>query len=330
MDAWLAVVLLAATLPCLPFLSHQIRKVSERAVLYVCRTQKPVCTHHFKNTTRVLPGGTAALLAHTVRPSPSLLLPNDASRAILNDGKLVRILLRAGGDPNQADIRGRTPAMAAALRGDRDLLECLTKHGARLSSVNSDGRTATFFAAMNGHVECLAFVIDECDGLDAIAAADARDSSGCTPLWTAAAHSHLETVQYLARRGASPDVRDVTGTSAAWMAAGSGNAPCLGALLEAGADGNLANEDGLTPTLIAAQGGHANCLRMLAAAGADLGSRDFAGNSAAAFAAMGGHLCCLEVSFGCEIGGENTACRFFFLTYGLGSGGGALSLSARS
>lgn len=206
------------------------------------------------------------------------------------------MLIGVGADVNQSDDRGRTPAMAAALRGDRSLLECLSANGAHLSSVNSDGRSTAFFAAMNGHVDCLAFAVNENHGPEAVAMVDVRDSIGCTPLWTAAAHGHLETVRYLTHLGALPNASDVTGTSAAWMTAGSGNAPCLGALLEAGADGNLANEDGLTPALIAAQGGHANCLRMLAAAGADLGLRDLAGNSAAAFAAMGGHLGCLEVS----------------------------------
>lgn len=205
------------------------------------------------------------------------------------------MLITAGADINEADDRGRTPAMAAALRGDRPLLECLSEHGARLSFVNSDGRSAAFFAAMNGHVDCLAFAVDDSHGPEAATMLDSPDSIGCTPLWTAAAHGHLDTVRYLTRRGASPNASDVTGTSAAWMTAGSGNAPCLRALLEAGADGDIANEDGLTPALIAAQGGHSNCLRILADAGADLGLRDLAGNSASAFAAMGGHLPCLKV-----------------------------------
>lgn len=202
--------------------------------------------------------------------------------------------------------------MAAALRGDLSLLKFLSVNGANLSMRNSDGRSAVFFTAMNGHVDCLAFVVDHDNNSSSgngdgcgkptstsAAAADATveatDKIGCTPLWTAAAHGHLEVVKYLTRRGASPNARDVTGTTATWMTAGSGSAHCLGALLEAGANADLANEDGLTPALIAAQGGHAGCLRVLAAAGADLEIRDLAGNSAAALAAMGGHLNCLEV-----------------------------------
>lgn len=210
--------------------------------------------------------------------------------------KVVRVLLAGGGDVNHVDGAGRSPAMAAALRGNRSLLKFLSENGADLSMRNSDGRTASFFAAMNAHVNCLAFILDSSDDYGAVSAtADAKDKIGCTPLWTAAAHGHLETLQYLVRRGASPNACDVTGTTAAWMTAGSGSTQCLNALLEAGADGNLANEDGITPVLIAAQEGHAGCLRVLAAAGADLGIRDLAGNSAAALAAMGGHLSCLQV-----------------------------------
>lgn len=253
---------------------------------------------------------------------------------------------------NDTDRSGRTPAMAAALRGNRPLLEFLLEHGADFSIRNSHGRTAAFFAAMNGHVRCLAFIADgavdnavhgegdriasaSLDGRGAAGicvtpftngnssevssvnrdeviigaapgvpgfptaaseTADVADKIGCTPLWTAAAHGHLEVVRYLAWRGASPNTRDVTGTTAIWMTAGGGNVRCLEALIEAGADTDLANEDGLTPTLIAAQEGHASCIRSLAAAGADLGRRDLAGNSAVALASMGGHLHCLNVS----------------------------------
>lgn len=177
-----------------------------------------------------------------------------------NNQQVIRVLLDGGGDVNHADGGGRTPAMAAALTGDRALLEFLSASdsGADLSVRNSDGRTAAFFAAMNGHVDCLAFILDDADyasgagagggggadngrsirgkkkGIDrwprraaagsaaavsaAAATADAVDKIGCTPLWTAAAHGHLDTIKYLIdRHGASPDARDVTGTTALWM-----------------------------------------------------------------------------------------------------------------
>lgn len=191
--------------------------------------------------------------------------------------------------------------MAAALRGDRPLLKFLLTSGADFSVQNSDGRTAAFFAAMNGHVDCLGFILDgggritPTTASSYLATADLKDKIGCTPLWTAAAHGHLEALLYLIKRDASPNVRDVTGTTAAWMTAGSGNIGCLNALLEAGADSNVANEDGLTPALIAAQSGHAACLQALFTAGADLGIRDIGGNSTPALAAMSGQLNCLRV-----------------------------------
>lgn len=135
--------------------------------------------------------------------------------------------------------------MAAALIGDCSLLEFLSasESGLNLSLQNSDGRSAAFFAAMNGHTGSLAFILGNGDygggeggggtsakggsesptrsrGVSTAGAmADAEDKIGCTPLWTASAHGHLDTVEYLIdRHGASPNARDVTGTTAAWMA----------------------------------------------------------------------------------------------------------------
>lgn len=168
--------------------------------------------------------------------------------------QVFRVLLDGGGDVNHADGAGRTPAMAAALIGDRSLLRFLSASEslADLSLRNADGRTAAFFAAMNGHTGSLAFILGDADfdggkraagdsgsggsgggegkgeattsattrsgGAVAAATLDAEDKIGCTPLWTAAAHGHLDTVKYLIdRHGASPNACDVTGTSAAWM-----------------------------------------------------------------------------------------------------------------
>lgn len=66
-------------------------------------------------------------------------------------------LLRKGADPNIADYDLRTPLNTAARNGKTDVVRVILKLGSeRLTDANakdSDGRTAIFMAAFNGHVE---------------------------------------------------------------------------------------------------------------------------------------------------------------------------------
>lgn len=167
-----------------------------------------------------------------------------------NTCQVLRVLLEGGSDINQVDGAGHTLAMAAASTGECSLLKFLVSEGgADLWVRNSDGRTAAFLAATNGHVRCLAFVLGDVDYSSssggkiaetkgegetelsscerrnttfpaaASARADAEDNTGCTPLWAAAAHGHVDTVKYLLERwSASPNARDATGATASWMA----------------------------------------------------------------------------------------------------------------
>jgi TonB family protein len=62
-----------------------------------------------------------------------------------NDLEAVRMLLRAGADPNQSSLRGDTPLMAAAL--DFGWNEDLVKAGANVNAQNRDGQTALMLLA---------------------------------------------------------------------------------------------------------------------------------------------------------------------------------------
>ncbi len=60
---------------------------------------------------------------------------------------VVMRLLRLGANPNQADLRGRTPLMQAALLRRPEVITALIKAGAKIQSADLEGDTALMFAA---------------------------------------------------------------------------------------------------------------------------------------------------------------------------------------
>lgn len=61
---------------------------------------------------------------------------------------LIRLLVKAGADPNQVDIDGLTPLMAC---NSPEIAVCLLEHGANPALRNEDGQTASDFHMKNGY-----------------------------------------------------------------------------------------------------------------------------------------------------------------------------------
>lgn len=63
--------------------------------------------------------------------------------SVIGATKAAGALLRAGADPNQTDIQGETPLMAAAKAGDEATCRVLIHHGANLEAQNADNLIAS-------------------------------------------------------------------------------------------------------------------------------------------------------------------------------------------
>lgn len=108
-------------------------------------------------------------------------------------------------DVNWANLKGETPLMLAAIKGDAALARKLIARGAY---VNMPGWTPLHYAASGGHVEIIQMLLDE------NAYIDAESPNKTTPLMMAARYGSPEAVQLLLDAGADPKLRNELGLTA--------------------------------------------------------------------------------------------------------------------
>src|SRR5262249_25920577 len=144
----------------------------------------------------------------------------------------VRLLLNQGADPNLAMANGRTPLMAAANRGDVDVMRALVDAKAAINTRDGAGETALILAAADGNPQAVRFLLDR--GADA----RVRTKRNETALGNAGTAGNEETVRLLIEHGAEVNVRNIRGYSPLMLAAGSDAIPAgvVKQLLANGAD----------------------------------------------------------------------------------------------
>ncbi|XP_067654109.1 poly [ADP-ribose] polymerase tankyrase-2-like [Haliotis asinina] len=148
------------------------------------------------NTVLPAPETTQDSDAHAI-PSPS------AGRCLSNasyDGDLERVkrILSAG----HVDISNRggglswTPVMAAAVNGQRDVVEFLVGRGADLSLVDMGGNNVLHLACVGGDLETVKLILD----LDVVDV-NARNNYGKTAAHRARVWGRLRVLDFLVSRG---------------------------------------------------------------------------------------------------------------------------------
>jgi ankyrin repeat protein len=134
---------------------------------------------------------------------------------------------RQGSDVNFKDVFGVTPLFYCASRGWTNLCRLLVEHGVDPNTKTDRGKTAMSIAFLNGHLEVLRYLVEECgsspDALDlrmsimsghidifrylAEISGSSVDSmsSGQTHLCLAVLSGQIEVCQYLLEKGAKVD-----------------------------------------------------------------------------------------------------------------------------
>lgn len=169
---------------------------------------------------------------------------------------------------------GYNPFLDAGSAGNIELMRFLLERGHQVDAVNSEGKSALYYAARQGKLEAVKFLVEK--GASAvggprrtpplIGAADARqtdiirflvskgadvnaaDLKGATPLIKACEgySDPIQAVETLLELGATPDARDAEGATALMFAASRNYTGAIKSLLKKRADPNARSSKGYT------------------------------------------------------------------------------------
>lgn len=230
-----------------------------------------------------------------------------------SDADSVSQLIAAGANIDAMGEINRTPLHLAADFGLTSMVELLLSLGADTGSVNSNGESALWFAALRGDAAIFRMIwqaggdvtykLGETSVLQLMVAAgvaeivneilDANpsliESEGDLALSLAASKGHPAVVRLLTERGASLDYRLEDGPTTLQEAVLSGDLETVLAILEAGARPDEAYDGRHSPLAIAALYGHIDIAQALIDVGADVDATNSVNRGALFEAAQKGH-----------------------------------------
>lgn len=211
----------------------------------------------------------------------------------------VRLLAERGCDLSRRDIQSVTPAFFAAQEGHAECLAALLSLGAPGGVARADGATPLIISAQNGHDSCVAILLDP----PPVFAAAANRSKG--------ADGSLAQVRYRRNTSASSsssagtsnqhpppraglENRTSSGYTALCMAVIAGQRGCAELLLSAGAHVDAVDGKGRSPLYLAAAAGDTKMCGVLIDHGANARQKSPDGVEPTIAAAMRGHLATAE------------------------------------
>ena len=189
----------------------------------------------------------------------------DLREAVLaSDDEGVRKALSEGADINARleKKRGRSALIAAAEKGDQELVELLLEAGADIEIATKRGRRA-LHRSIYGNVDVMRVL------LEADADVNAADKRGNRTLNLASYENFPAMVERLIGAGADVNVRNERTNTPLHHAAEKGSIDAIHLLIAAGANLQAKNKRGNTPLMVAQDQGQEEAAKVLKQAGAN-------------------------------------------------------------
>jgi ankyrin repeat protein len=194
-----------------------------------------------------------------------------------HDMMAITAFFDAGINPNAPNVAddGRTVLIAAAARGDLEVVNLLVQGGADVNVKDNTGYTALLHAIEARYDQVEEILLNH-PKLDP----SARGLNGITALASYVWRERKDAVRKLLERGADVNAQDNDGDAPLHGAAQNGNVEILDLLLAKGANPNLKNKQGGTPLMWAAVFGQESAAQRLLEGGADPALKDNEGKTA--------------------------------------------------
>ncbi|XP_071102049.1 putative ankyrin repeat protein RF_0381 [Haliotis cracherodii] len=147
---------------------------------------------------------------------------------------------------------GRTPLLAAAGKGHRDVLDLILQRGCHATVADYNGHNVLHVACLGGDVEMVKHVLSK-----NIVDSNSRDSCGRSPVMLAAVSGHRDVVGVLLEQGGDISLVDDSGNNILHAACLSNDVDIVTYLLSLQkVDINARNAQGSTPAMLAKEKGY--------------------------------------------------------------------------
>ena len=183
-------------------------------------------------------------------------------------------------------VEKNTTTWQVASFGELEILKGLADLGKPLDDQDERGFTPLNWAARNGHLQIIQYLIEEKN-----CSFEKFSFGGLRPIHHACNKNHEKIVRYLIKSGCDVNATDENGDTALHYAAARGVLNIVIALIDAGAEFSKSNSQGLTPLHKATIFGQLAIVRKFAEAGVNtsiLSISDNVGDTALHYASRGG------------------------------------------
>ncbi|XP_046560883.1 ankyrin repeat domain-containing protein 50-like [Haliotis rubra] len=181
---------------------------------------------------------------------------------------------------------GRTPIMAAASNGRKDVFDFLESKGAETNLLDTFGDSVLHLACRGGNMALVEHLFSDSN-------INLKGGNGRTPIMAAALKGHKSVFDFLESKGAETTLLDTFGDSVLHLAC-QGGSMALVEHLFSDSNINLKGKLGMTPIMAAAFNGHKSVIDFLESKGAETTLLDTFGYSVLHFACQGGNMALVE------------------------------------